>query len=83
MKQVEIKLEGEFIALCNLLKLAAVAGSAGQGKHMVAAGEVTVDGQRELRGHGHRRGHDLRDYQPAGAGDHDRHPRGGPADGPG
>ena len=49
MKQVEIKLEGEFVALCNLLKLAAVAGSAGQGKHMVAAGEVSVDGQPESR----------------------------------
>ena len=49
MKQVEISLQTEFIALCNLLKLAGVAGSAGQGKHMVAAGEVTVDGQPESR----------------------------------
>lgn len=49
MKQVEITLKTEFIALCNLLKLAGVAGSAGQGKHMVAAGEVIVDGQPESR----------------------------------
>ena len=49
MKQLEIKLQTEYIALCTLLKLAGVAGSAGQGKHMVAAGEVTVDGQAESR----------------------------------
>ena len=49
MKQVEITLQTEFIALCNLLKLAGAVGSAGQGKHMVAAGEVTVDGQAESR----------------------------------
>ena len=49
MKQVEFTLQTEFIALCNLLKLAGVAGSAGHGKHMVAVGEVRVDGQLESR----------------------------------
>ena len=49
MKQVEISLQTEFIALCHLLKLGGVAASAGQGKHLVAAGEVRVDGQPEHR----------------------------------
>ena len=49
MKQVEINLQTEYIALCTLLKLAGVAGSAGQGKHMVAAGEVTVNDLPESR----------------------------------
>ena len=49
MKQVEINLQTEYIALCTLLKLAGVAGSAGQGKHMVAAGEVMVNDQPESR----------------------------------
>ncbi len=49
MNFVTITLQEDHIALCNLLKLAGVAGSAGQGKHFVAAGEVTVDGQPESR----------------------------------
>lgn len=39
----------EYIELCNLLKLAGIAGSGGQGKAMVAGGEALVDGQPELR----------------------------------
>jgi ribosome-associated protein len=45
----QIKLSGEYIELCQLLKLAGIAGSGGQGKHIVAAGEVRVDGQPESR----------------------------------
>lgn len=43
------QLSGEFIALCDLLKLAGIADSGGQGKMMVADGLVSVDGQVELR----------------------------------
>lgn len=49
MSDVIFPLQGEYVELCNLLKLVGVAGSGGQGKHMVGAGEVTVDGQVELR----------------------------------
>jgi ribosome-associated protein len=45
----EFKLKDEHVRLCDLLKLAGIADSGGQGKHMVAAGEVTVDGQPESR----------------------------------
>lgn len=38
-----------YIALCDLLKLSGLASSGGQGKLMVAAGLVQVDGQVELR----------------------------------
>ena len=49
MDTLEFKLSGEYIALCDLLKLTGVADSGGQGKRMVANGEVTVDGQPETR----------------------------------
>ncbi|MEO8165636.1 MAG: RNA-binding S4 domain-containing protein [Betaproteobacteria bacterium] len=49
MKILPIQLTDEFIRLCDLLKLAALADSGGQGKQLVAAGEVTVDGQPESR----------------------------------
>jgi ribosome-associated protein len=49
MNQAEFKLRGEHVALCDLLKLAGVMDSGGQAKLMVANGEVTVDGQQELR----------------------------------
>ena len=49
MKTVEITLKSEFIRLCDLLKVAGVASSGGQGKHLVAEGQVTVDGQPESR----------------------------------
>lgn len=39
----------EHVELCNLLKLAGVAGSGGEGKTLVAAGEVRVDGAAESR----------------------------------
>jgi ribosome-associated protein len=46
---IEFPLRGDHIALCDLLKLAGVADSGGQGKAMVAAGEVSVDGCPEIR----------------------------------
>lgn len=49
MQTVEFQLRGEFVALCDLLKLAGVADSGGQGKTLVADGEVKVDGRREDR----------------------------------
>ena len=49
MNTQEFKLSGEYIALCDLLKLTGIAGSGGQGKLMIANGDVTVDGQPESR----------------------------------
>ena len=49
MDTMEFKLRGEYIALCDLLKLTGVAASGGQGKLLVANGDVTVDGQPESR----------------------------------
>lgn len=46
---IEFHLRGEYVPLCDLLKLTGVADSGGQGKVLVAAGEVTVDGQPEAR----------------------------------
>ncbi|MFN3715301.1 MAG: RNA-binding S4 domain-containing protein [Thiobacillus sp.] len=46
---VEFRLRGECVALCDLLKLTGMASSGGQGKLMIANGEVTVDGQPESR----------------------------------
>lgn len=37
------------IRLCDLLKLTGIAGSGGQGKLLVADGQVSVDGQLETR----------------------------------
>jgi len=48
-QQLEFQLRGEFIELCNLLKLVGVADSGGAGKALVAEGVVSVDGQVELR----------------------------------
>jgi len=49
VETIEFQLKGEHVRLCELLKLAGIAESGGQGKHLVAAGEVTVDGQLESR----------------------------------
>ncbi len=49
MSTQEFTLRGEHVALCDLLKLVGIAGSGGQAKHMIANGEVTVDGQLETR----------------------------------
>jgi len=49
MQAIDLELRGEYVELCNLLKLAGVADSGGRGKALVAAGEVTLDGQPESR----------------------------------
>ena len=49
MQSVEFTLNGEYIELCNLLKLAGVAESGGRGKVLVAEGRVIVDGRPEGR----------------------------------
>jgi ribosome-associated protein len=49
MDTIEFQLKGEHIRLCDLLKLAGIADSGGQGKRLVADGEVKVDGQSESR----------------------------------
>ncbi|MDP2031516.1 MAG: RNA-binding S4 domain-containing protein [Thiobacillus sp.] len=49
MNPQEFKLRGEYVALCDLLKLTGIADSGGRGKLMIANGEVTVDGQPESR----------------------------------
>ncbi len=49
METTTFELQGEFIELCNLLKLAGIANSGGQGKMMVADGIVQVDGNIETR----------------------------------
>jgi len=49
MQTIEFQLNGEYVELCNLLKLTGVADSGGRGKALVAEGAVTVDGQPENR----------------------------------
>ncbi len=48
-ESITFALTGEYVELCNLLKLVGIADSGGQGKAMVAQGEVTVDGLPESR----------------------------------
>jgi ribosome-associated protein len=43
------ELRGEYIALCDLLKVCGIADSGGAAKHLVAEGVIAVDGQTELR----------------------------------
>jgi ribosome-associated protein len=49
MQTIEFNLTGEYVELCNLLKLTGLADSGGRGKAMVAEGLVKVDGQTESR----------------------------------
>lgn len=49
MDSITFEVKGEFIELCNLLKLAGIANSGGQGKLMVSDGIVQVDGNVETR----------------------------------
>ena len=44
---MEISIQGEYIELCKLLKLAGLVLSGGEGKGVVVEGLVTVDGQIE------------------------------------
>lgn len=46
---IEFELEGDFVELNQLLKLAGLCDSGGAGKQLVASGVVRVDGQREDR----------------------------------
>src|SRR5689334_4932163 len=46
---IAFELKGEHVRLCDLMKLAGIAESGGQGKHFVADGELKVDGQLESR----------------------------------
>ncbi|GAB6195137.1 RNA-binding S4 domain-containing protein [Lysobacter xanthus] len=49
MQVLEFDLEGEFVELNQLLKLAGLCDSGGAGKQIVASGAVHVDGAVELR----------------------------------
>jgi ribosome-associated protein len=49
MQEVEFTLEGEFVELNQLLKLAGLCDSGGAGKQIVASGAVRVDGNVEQR----------------------------------
>lgn len=45
----EFKLIGEYIPLCDLMKVTDLTGSGGEAKHLIAEGKVKVDGVTELR----------------------------------
>ena len=49
MDTIDFELDRDFVELNQLLKLTGVADSGGQGKAIVAGGEVRVDGVQELR----------------------------------
>ncbi|SDV46396.1 RNA-binding S4 domain-containing protein [Chitinasiproducens palmae] len=49
MNRIEFMLRGDFIPLNDLLKVTGLVASGGAGKVAVAQGEVTVDGEVELR----------------------------------
>jgi ribosome-associated protein len=49
MPQQRFALRGDAIELNQLLKAVGLCDSGGAGKHLVASGVVTVDGQVELR----------------------------------
>lgn len=49
MRELAFSLRGEYVELCDLLKLVGLADSGGQGKALVAGGEVRVDGRMEQR----------------------------------
>ena len=49
MQIIDFDLDRDHVELNQLLKLVGLADSGGQGKALVASGEVTVDGEVELR----------------------------------
>ncbi len=49
MQKIDFTLNGDYIELNQLLKLAGLCDSGGAGKILVASGAVSVDGQTELR----------------------------------
>jgi ribosome-associated protein len=49
VQAIRFELEGDFVELNQLLKLAGLCDSGGAGKALVASGAVLVDGSVELR----------------------------------
>lgn len=49
MQTLDFQLDGDYIELNQLLKLAGIVDSGAGGKHLVAEGVVRVDGETELR----------------------------------
>lgn len=49
MPILEFDLDGDYVELNQLLKLAGLCNSGGEGKQWVASGQVRVDGVTELR----------------------------------
>lgn len=49
MQDLALELRGDYIELDKLLKATGLADSGGQARALITAGEVTVDGQVELR----------------------------------
>ena len=49
MQTIDFELEGDYVELNQLLKLAGLCDSGGAGKAIVASGAVRVDGAMELR----------------------------------
>jgi ribosome-associated protein len=49
LQHIAFELQGEFVELNQLLKLAGLCDSGGAGKMIVARGDVKVDGKTELR----------------------------------
>ncbi|MFG6464733.1 RNA-binding S4 domain-containing protein [Roseateles sp. DXS20W] len=49
MKEMALELRGDYIELDKLLKATGLADSGGQARALITAGEVSVDGQVELR----------------------------------
>ena len=49
MQSLSFSLEGEYVELNQLLKLVGLCESGGAGKAIVASGDVSVDGEQELR----------------------------------
>lgn len=49
MPRIDFDLEGDYVELNQLLKLAGLVDSGGAGKQLVASGVVRVDGEVELR----------------------------------
>ena len=49
MPRIDFDLDGDYVELNQLLKLAGIVDSGGAGKQLVASGAVRVDGTVELR----------------------------------
>ncbi len=48
-QRIDFELEGDYVELNRLLKLAGIVDSGGAGKQLVASGAVRVDGEVESR----------------------------------